>query len=179
MKAVGIRRADGTNCHGCGSSSSVCVDGWFILGAMIALMHHRCAAPPSQSPISLTQARWGCKPVINNTHSTYTLHSYVEPRFGELCSSLNEYRVSSSILEKDGWNWPPVPTINLPPPCQFLPHSGDPSLSFPGINGIAHSRSTYLPATGIDTVATERKHTGEYSYTCWEGRDPWTHTTKP
>ena len=36
---------------------SVCVDGWFILGAMIALMHHRCAAPPSQSPISLTQAR--------------------------------------------------------------------------------------------------------------------------
>ena len=28
----------------------------FILGAMIAL-HHRCAAPPSQSLISLTQAR--------------------------------------------------------------------------------------------------------------------------
>ena len=25
---------------------SVCVDGWFILGAMIAL-HHRCAASPS------------------------------------------------------------------------------------------------------------------------------------
>ena len=35
------------------------------------LMHHRCAAPPSQSPISLTQARWGCKPAINSTHSTY------------------------------------------------------------------------------------------------------------
>ena len=41
------------------------------LGAMIALMHHRCAAPPSQSPISLTQARWGCKPATNNTLSTY------------------------------------------------------------------------------------------------------------
>ena len=54
-------RADGSllrssSFHDCGSSSSVCVDGWFILGAMIAL-HHRCAAPPSQSPISLTQAR--------------------------------------------------------------------------------------------------------------------------
>ena len=35
----------------------VCVDGWFILGAMIALMHHRRAAPPSQSPISVTQTR--------------------------------------------------------------------------------------------------------------------------
>ena len=56
IKAGGIHRADGTNGHGCGSSSSVCVDGWFILGAMIAL-HHRCAAPPCQSPISLTQAR--------------------------------------------------------------------------------------------------------------------------
>ena len=40
------------------------------------VMHHRCAAPPSQSPISLTQARWGCKPAINNTHSTHTLHNY-------------------------------------------------------------------------------------------------------
>ena len=57
-------------CHACGSSPSVCVDGWFILGAMIALMHHRCAAPPSQSPISLTQARWGCRPAVNNTLST-------------------------------------------------------------------------------------------------------------
>ena len=70
---------DGTNCHGCGSSPSVCVDGWFILGAMIALMHHSCAAPPSQSPISLTQARWGCKPATNNTHSTHTLHSLFPP----------------------------------------------------------------------------------------------------
>ena len=61
--------------HDCGSSLSVCVDGWFILGAMITLMHHRCAAPPSQSPISLTQARWGCKPATNNTHSTNTLHN--------------------------------------------------------------------------------------------------------
>ena len=57
-------------------SLSVCGDSWFILGAMIALMHHRCAAPPSQSPISLTQARWGCKPAINHTHSTHTLHSH-------------------------------------------------------------------------------------------------------
>ena len=56
ITADGIRRADATNCHDSGSSSSVCVDGWFILGAMITL-HHRCAAPPSQSPISLTQAR--------------------------------------------------------------------------------------------------------------------------
>ena len=67
FKAGGIRRADGTNCHDCGSSSSVCGDIWFILGAMIAL-HHRCAAPPSQSPISLT-------PAINSTHSTHTLHN--------------------------------------------------------------------------------------------------------
>ena len=34
---------------------SVCVDSWFILGAIIAL-HHRCAASPSPS-LSLTQAR--------------------------------------------------------------------------------------------------------------------------
>ena len=68
--------------HDCGSSSSVCVDGWFILGAMITLMHHRCAAPPSQSPISLTQARWGCKPAINNTHSTHTLHNVLQVCWG-------------------------------------------------------------------------------------------------
>ena len=49
FQAGGIRRADGTNCHGCGASSSVCVDGWFILGAMITIMHHRCAAPGVQS----------------------------------------------------------------------------------------------------------------------------------
>ncbi|KAK0139784.1 hypothetical protein N1851_023304 [Merluccius polli] len=30
---------------------------------MIAL-HHRCAAPPSQSPISVTQARWKSVPVL-------------------------------------------------------------------------------------------------------------------
>ena len=43
--------------HAAMTELCVCVDGWFILGAMIALMHHRCAAPPSQSPISLTPAR--------------------------------------------------------------------------------------------------------------------------
>ena len=42
------------------------------------LMHHRCASPPSQSPISLTQARWGCKPAINNTQSTHALHSHLQ-----------------------------------------------------------------------------------------------------
>ena len=51
------------------------------------LMHHRCAAPPSQSPISLTQARWGCKPAINSTHSTYTLHiSNTKLRLGRIPS---------------------------------------------------------------------------------------------
>ena len=45
FQADGICRGDGTAASGCGSSSSsVCVDGWFILGAMMAL-HHRCAAP--------------------------------------------------------------------------------------------------------------------------------------
>ena len=42
---------------------------WFIPGAVIA-RHHRFTAPPSQSPICLTQAGWGCKPAINHTHST-------------------------------------------------------------------------------------------------------------
>ena len=56
FQAGGIRRADGTTAMAV-APPRVCVDGWFILGAMIALMHHRCAAPPSQSPISLTQAR--------------------------------------------------------------------------------------------------------------------------
>ncbi|KAK0152869.1 Leukemia inhibitory factor receptor [Merluccius polli] len=40
----------------CHITDGRCSMGWFILGAMSAL-HHRCAAPPSQSPISLTQAR--------------------------------------------------------------------------------------------------------------------------
>ena len=53
-----------------------CVCWWLVYpGVPWLLMHPRCAAPPSQSPISLTQARWGCKPAINNTHSTNTLHS--------------------------------------------------------------------------------------------------------
>ena len=38
------------------------------------LMHHRCAAPPSQSPISLTQARWSCKPAINMTLHIHPPH---------------------------------------------------------------------------------------------------------
>ena len=46
-----------------------CVCWWLVYpGVPWLLMHPRCAAPPSQSPISLTQARWGCKPAINNTH---------------------------------------------------------------------------------------------------------------
>ena len=35
----------------------VCVDGWFILGAMIAHAPQVCSPPPAQSLISLTQTR--------------------------------------------------------------------------------------------------------------------------
>ena len=70
FQAGGIHRADGTNCHASGSSSSVCVDGWFILGAMIALMHHRCAASPSQSPIRLRTGE-----AVNQPSTTHTPHT--------------------------------------------------------------------------------------------------------
>ena len=49
FKADGIRRADGTSCHDCGSSSSVCVDGWFILGAMIAHAPQVCSPTQPES----------------------------------------------------------------------------------------------------------------------------------
>ena len=48
-KADGIRRADGTSCHDSGSSSSVCVDGWFILGAMIAHAPQVCSPTQPES----------------------------------------------------------------------------------------------------------------------------------
>ena len=54
-------QADVTLCHDTGSLPSVCVDGWFILGAMTAHAPQVCS--PTQ-PISLTQDRWGCKPAI-------------------------------------------------------------------------------------------------------------------
>ena len=49
FQAVGIRRADGTSCHDSGSSSSVCVDGWFILGAMIAHAPQVCSPTQPES----------------------------------------------------------------------------------------------------------------------------------
>ena len=61
----GIRRADVTCYHDRGSPLSVCGDGWFILGAMIAL-HHRCAAPPSQSNQP--------SEAVNQLSTTHTLH---------------------------------------------------------------------------------------------------------
>ena len=47
--AGSIRRADGTSCHDSGSSSSVCVDGWFILGAMIAHAPQVCSPTQPES----------------------------------------------------------------------------------------------------------------------------------
>ena len=67
LQAGGIRRADGIWSWQWLLLECVC---WWLVypGVPWLLMHPRCAAPPSQSPISLTQARWGCKPAINNTH---------------------------------------------------------------------------------------------------------------
>ena len=53
------------------------IDSWFILGAVIAHAPQVCSPTQPQSLTSLTRARWGCKPAINNTHSTYTLHTIV------------------------------------------------------------------------------------------------------
>ena len=45
--------------HDSSSLVSVCVDSWFILGAMIALMHHMCAAPPSPESSVFSQSDSG------------------------------------------------------------------------------------------------------------------------
>ena len=68
----GICRADVTCCHDSGSLLSVCGDSWFILGAMIVPVPQMCSPTQPQTLISLTWARWGCKPAINNT-----LHSCI------------------------------------------------------------------------------------------------------
>ena len=48
--AGGIRRADVTSCHDSRSSLvSVCVDGWFILGAMIAHAPQVCSPTQPES----------------------------------------------------------------------------------------------------------------------------------
>ena len=45
--------------HAGDGSECVCAECWFILWCIDCSMHHRCAARP-QSPISVTQSRWGC-----------------------------------------------------------------------------------------------------------------------
>ena len=49
IKAGGICWADVTRCHASGSSSIVCVDGWFILGAMIAHAPQVCSPTQPES----------------------------------------------------------------------------------------------------------------------------------
>ena len=66
-----IRRAGVTCCHDSGSLLSVCVDSWFILGAMIVHAPQVCSLTQPQSPISLTRARWGCKPSTTNTPQSH------------------------------------------------------------------------------------------------------------
>ena len=67
LQAGGIRRADGKLVMTLAPPRVCVLMAGLSWGAWL-LMPPRCAAPPSQSPISLTQARWGCKPAINNTH---------------------------------------------------------------------------------------------------------------
>ena len=91
LQAGGIRRADLVMTV---APPRVCVLMAGLSWVPWLLMHPRCAASPSQSPISLTQARWGCKPAINNTHSTNTLH----------------------ISPTPNWGWGESPASLLPPP---------------------------------------------------------------
>ena len=75
IKADGIRRADGTNCHDCGSSSSVCVCvcWWLVYPGC-----HDCShAPQMCSPTQPESNQSDSGQVrLETSHQQHTLHTH-------------------------------------------------------------------------------------------------------
>ena len=78
LQAGVIRRADGTLVMTVAPSSSVCVDGWFILGC------HDCSCTPGVQPHpARVQSVW-LRPgeAVNQPSTTHTLHISPTPNWG-------------------------------------------------------------------------------------------------